>query len=579
MKRPSARSVLHGLARLCAASLFVAVCVSLTRADEVLASAAGTSCDSASSSDASVVTSDSAPAQTVPDDATLERNGATIGSIIIRPETIFESEDGTKPNFAFRVTNALHVRTRESTVRQQLTFREGDRYSRSALAESERILRRSGYLYDASVRPVRYEGNAVTVEVSTRDTWTTKAGLGFKSAGGTTSTHFGLAETNFLGLGKQLEVRRTSNVDRVQTLFTYGDRNVGGTHLRMEAAYANNSDGTLQGLTFGRPFYSLDTRWAAGGLGRSEDRTDSLYALGNITNQFGHHLSILEGYYGLSPGLVNGGTRRLTFGFTKSTDHFEPLATPGATVELPEDRNLAYPWVGFDVTRDGFIRARDMDKIGRTEDLNLSHEFHARLGFSSTAFGADRNEAIVEAAYRTGLNPGNGQILLLGAGVSGRFTGSAINNGLTDVSLRYYNRSSEKRLFYIGIVGRAGANLDLDQQLLLGGDNGLRGYPLRYALGERTALITIEERFYRDKEVWKLFKLGAAVFADAGEAWGGPPSAASRLDVLKDVGFGLRLGLTRTAHAGMLRIDVAFPINADPSLKSAMFNISTGETF
>lgn len=31
---------------------------------------------------------------------------------------------------------------------------------------------------------------------------------------------------------------------------------------------------------------------------------------------------------------------------------------------------------------------------------------------------------------------------------------------------------------------------------MLGGDNGLRGYPLRYQVGTTNALITLEERFY-----------------------------------------------------------------------------------
>ncbi len=517
------------------------------------------------------------PSQTVPDDDTLERLGATIGSIIVRPGTIFEHEDGTAPNRVFRVANRLHIRTRESTIRTQLTFKEGDRYSRAALAESERSLRRNGYLYDATVRPVRLEGNEVTVEVTTRDTWTTKVGIGFKRSGGANKTHFGLAEGNFLGFGKHVEVGRSSDVDRTETLFSYRDRNLGGTHAVLDADYSSNSDGKLQAVTLGRPFYSLDTRWALGGRGELEDRTDSLYELGMITNQFTHHRTFFEGYYGWSPGLVGGRTRRVSFGFTSASDQFAAL--PGSASTPPPDRTLAYPWIGIDVTRDGFIRARDMDKLGRTEDLNLSHDLHARLGFSSPVFGGDRNEAIFEASYRNGLNPGNGQILLLSTGISGRLDSGNVENGLFDASIRYFNRTSDRRMFYIGISTRAGVHLDLDQQLLLGGDNGLRGYPLRYATGERTAIFTVEQRFYWDKEIFHLCRIGAAVFADAGEAWGGSGGAASQLDVLRDVGFGLRIGQTRSSHASMLKIDIAFPLDGGSSIHGTQLLVTTGETF
>ena len=40
--------------------------------------------------------------------------------------------------------------------------------------------------------------------------------------------------------------------------------------------------------------------------------------------------------------------------------------------------------------------------------------------------------------------------------------------------------------------------LDPDMQLLIGGDNGLRGYPLRYEAGTSRALLTVEQRFYTD---------------------------------------------------------------------------------
>src|SRR4029453_7544016 len=64
-------------------------------------------------------------------------------------------------------------------------------------------------------------------------------------------------------------------------------------------------------------------------------------------------------------------------------------------------------------------------------------------------------------------------------------------------------------------------------QLLLGGDNGLRGYPLRYQAGDALALFTLEQRFYTDWQPLKLVNVGAAVFFDAGRAWGQDPYAAA----------------------------------------------------
>ena len=63
------------------------------------------------------------------------------------------------------------------------------------------------------------------------------------------------------------------------------------------------------------------------------------------------------------------------------------------------------------------------------------------------------------------------------------------------------------------------ADLDRDNQLLLGGDNGLRGYPLRFQTGDRRFLLTLEQRFYHPRQFLRLFYAGAAVFFDAGRAW------------------------------------------------------------
>ena len=106
----------------------------------------------------------------VPDDATLESNGAVIGSITIEAASIFDVENPKEDKKLFRGANKLHRTTRDSVMRRQLTFSEGDRYSRAALDESERALRHNGYLYDASVRPFYYEDNRVDIVVRTRDT-------------------------------------------------------------------------------------------------------------------------------------------------------------------------------------------------------------------------------------------------------------------------------------------------------------------------------------------------------------------------------------------------------------------------
>ncbi|HEX4822677.1 MAG TPA: POTRA domain-containing protein [Candidatus Polarisedimenticolaceae bacterium] len=515
----------------------------------------------------------------VPDDAALEAQGAVIGTITVDAANIFDKEDPKENKKLLRAADKLHVTTRPNVILRQLTFKTGDCYSRAALDESERHLRHNGYLYDATIRPVRYDGHTVDVIVHTRDVWTLRPGLNFKRSGGTNTLHFGIQDGNFLGLGKNVQIERRSSVDRVETGIDYVDPMFARTHARLEAGYSNNSDGKASVAAIDRGFWKVDEDWAAGIRGETNLRTDPLYALGMITDQFREDRTFFEGYYGRHLATVGTVTYRILSGFTYDHSLFSPLPQPGATNVLPADRTLSYPWIGFEIFHEAYVRAHDMDKLGRTEDFNLGRDLNVRLGFASPAFGADRSAGMVDIAWTSGFSPGAGQVITLAATADGRVTSTRVENGIATAAVRYYHRWAEWSLFFSSLSWTEATNLDADQQITLGGDNGLRGYPLRYAVGDRSILLTVEQRFYLDREFVHLFRLGAAVFADVGKAHSEDPNPASHLGVLKDVGLGVRIGQTRSAHANVVRIDVALPFDAGGTGLHPQLLVTTGETF
>ena len=119
-------------------------------------------------------------------------------------------------------------------------------------------------------------------------------------------------------------------------------------------------------------------------------------------------------------------------------------------------------------------------------------------------------------------------------------------------------------MFFAGATGAASEALDPEDQIQLGGDNGLRGYPLRYQTGTSRALFTVEQRYFTDWFPFRLFYVGAAVFADVGRTWGRGAVGAPSLGWLSDVGFGLRLGNARSGFGSVVHIDIAFPLNRTP---------------
>jgi hemolysin activation/secretion protein len=203
----------------------------------------------------------------------------------------------------------------------------------------------------------------------------------------------------------------------------------------------------------------------------------------------------------------------------------------------------------------------------------------ARLGFSSAALGSDRNALILRLGSRTGFGRSAGTSLRLTTALDTRWERGGIRNFQLSTSASFYKRQSDHRLFFASVKATFGHNLDADQQLLLGGDNGLRGYPLRYQFGDKRALVTLEQRFYSDWYPFRLFRVGGAVFFDIGRAWGSAKGAEAKNEILRDVGFGLRIGNTRSGLGRMTHIDFAFPLDGGKNIRDMQFLIQTKKSF
>jgi hemolysin activation/secretion protein len=99
--------------------------------------------------------------------------------------------------------------------------------------------------------------------------------------------------------------------------------------------------------------------------------------------------------------------------------------------------------------------------------------------------------------------------------LSGRLEGGSLRDGVLSAEARYYLRTSSRFKFFATVNGTTTSNLDPENQLLLGGDTGLRGYPLRYQAGTSMALLTLR-RYYTDWYPFRLFHVAAAAFFDMG---------------------------------------------------------------
>lgn len=518
----------------------------------------------------------------LPDDAELERRGAVIGDVDILVGNVFDLSDPAENRKVFSIANHLHYPTREGVIRRQLLFETGTPYSRRVLEESERLLRANRYISEAHVRPVSYHGNQVDVEVVTQDVWTFSGGFNFGHKGGVSSSRFDVHDSNLLGTGMEVTLQRSSDVDRSSTLLRFHDPNLTRWHGQLVLAYGANSDGNQWNVLAERPFYALDTRWAAGLGAFSEDRMDHRYRRGEIVDEYRHQHAGWELSFGLSRGLRDGAARRWTAGVTYSRDVFAPIVDGPPPAAQPDDLRLFYPWVGYEYLEDAFVKTSNLELIQRTEDLYLGRRVTARLGFSPSFLSGGRDELVFAGQLTQTWSLRRDDLLLAAVSGGGRWGGGGLAGFRAGGSLQYYHHDFGRHRLFVEVSGEVARNLDLGETLYLGGDSGLRGYPLRYQDGDRRFLVTVEQRFYTNWHPLRLAHVGAAVFFDAGRAWSsGIPEVPGDLGggLLRDVGFGLRVSPSRSSRNNVIHLDLAFPLDGDSSIAGVQWLVSTRESF
>jgi hypothetical protein len=505
--------------------------------------------------------------------------GDRIGTIIFNISDIFDPSKPGEDKAVYRLANRLHVETRADALRSQLLFAEGDAYSQRVIDETERALRRLRYIREPRIRVVDRHDGVVDIEVAAADVWTLSPGISFGRKGGANHSGIEFDDYNVLGTGKRLSLGMHSDVDRTSKSFLYADPNVLGTRWTTEAGYSNNDDGDSLSLDVERPFYSFDTHWTAGVGLLDGDGIQHRYSLGKPADAYRREMREADLHFGTSQGWNDGWVLRFTGGLRFDEKRFTDVPGAAPSAILPRDRAFAYPYVGLELIQDDFTTGTNVDQIERTEDLEFGRRLMVELGQADSAFGGDTSATLLRAAASRGWRLRPGHSLFVGTGLSGRLEGGATRNTLWSAGARYFWRTSRNTLFHASLTGDFGHALDLDEELTLGGDSGLRGYPLRYQSGSSRALLTLEERFYTNWYPFRLFHVGGAVFADVGRSFGASAVDVPNLGTLRDIGFGLRFSNSRSALANVLHFDVAFPLDGDDSIRNVQFLVETKRSF
>jgi hypothetical protein len=351
-----------------------------------------------------------------------------------------------------------------------------------------------------------------------------------------------------------------------------------GTRGVASYSYADYDDGNSQSFALQRPFYALDARWAAGVSASESDSLTSLYNAGNNIAEYRIRSKASEAFGGWSPGLIGGWATRFSAGVRYQDNDYELEPGKSPPVRLPSDLTLVGPFLGFQLIEDAFRTDVNLNLIGRVEDFAMGVQAGVQVGRALTEWGSTRDAWVYGLSLSNGFDVTAESFLLTSLYTSGRYAEEG-ENQFVGGSARYYHRQGKRLVYYAALSADAAYNPDVPGPLEIGGDNGLRGYPLRYQAGERRVLFTVEARAYSDWYPFRLFRVGGAVFYDTGRAWEGENPNTVNPGWLRDFGFGLRLLSARTSKGNVLHLDVAFPLDPDPSIDKVQFLAKTKVAF
>ena len=460
------------------------------------------------------------------------------------------------------LVNALHWTTREEVVAREIWIAPGDPIDARTAAEIERNLRALGLFAEVVVRLAATETpGLVDLVVTTRDRLTLSVGAGASYVGGVGGVNAALGESNLFGLGDRIAASfRRNTDDEYRGGIAYTDLHVLDSWHAGTVRLGRTDDGDYYGVDLNRSLRHLaDPRGYSASFDRAETARD-YHRNGDVVAEVPDRRTDLGARIDWAAGPVH---ERRTVGFVLDFEqHDYGLARGPAAPALRVPGDTWSTFVGIDVGWrhvTAFREVEGLDTLVFVQDLELGIDLGATLG------ARWRDEAGASGALQPEL------------ALRARWSAEPLQDLFTRVDLRGrarqddgdtvgWSTSANARAFAMlhdlhTLCGRiafdaAEETQDLPAELTLGEELGLRGYATDQFAGTRRLRANLEHRFDTGLEVATL-RLGLVAFFDAG--WVGDGSDLGR--PFSAAGVGLRIGSQALLGSGVVRIDLAKPLD------------------
>lgn len=490
----------------------------------------------------------------------------------------------------FELGNKLHIESRPGTIRRRLLFREGETITKELLLETEKGLRAEEFLADAIIEVMPWKDGTAHVNVTTYDQWTTVPGVSLQRLGGEWVYWVGPVESNLLGTGQRLGFFVGHDQVRDTRWLDYNNNALTSRRLRLAAHAAWLSDGYSTLLSLSKPLESRTSRYGFSASISDVESSEYVFFDANDLDRLSDSLAdakarnyrVLERFNRVSTHDVDLSVTR-SFGYRTKFN-----------VSPSFNRRDRYNHGGIEARNTSIHRVLPMDPGAQFPDERTDYLLGASLSLYQYNYKTVQNynnlkwSETLETGWRLSTKAAKNQEWMGARNSDMFFSHSAVfNNAWWDAfffssgaSLRYFvsgdgdfddgsgSASGEAQWKPVPVTSTflavSWAHLfasERSQQLLLGEENGLNGYPNYYYAGQARFLVEAEQRLFPSVEAGTLVP-AFAVFLNAGNTYK-RYSEFDPADLHYSLGFGLRLGLSKSVQKVVNHVNFSFPLDKE----------------
>lgn len=447
-----------------------------------------------------------------------------------------------------RWANKLHVQTHEKVISRESLVVAGEAYDSDQVAETERNLRKLGVFGTVSLDSTR--DTALVVRINTRDAWSTKPVINYRSAGNQAIWGVGMREDNLFGRLINVLATYRHETDRTIKKLAVSAPRIISNSLTLAGVVENFSDGHHDSVAIALPFFSLSSH-------KSAFLTGEIFN-GDVLQYFnGEHTAsdTLKRHYSIGRASLAGAVRASDNGYLRLAldgqyrrDDFVPVAI-ATTIEKTTTAAL-FGYGEWD--RADFVVVQHYRNLGPDEDIDLSTTTRIGLSFAPAQWGYSRDGVGPFFNIRTGLKLGQGFVTFQSEGTS--LYSSGLDSGTVTVDATSFLALRQGHSLVLHADAGWSKNPVPSDVFDLGLTRGPRAFPNHAFTGDRNFVTMAEYKWVLWPDIKHLASAALAGFVDYGGAWyNGSPRRTGA-----DLGAGLRVGSIRLPSiAGAMRVDIA----------------------